>query len=485
MAKTSPNIVIIHVDQWRADCLSIDGHAVVHTPTLDQLALQGVRFSSAYAACPTCVPARASLMTGLTPVNHGRVGYCDGIAWEYETTLAGEFSQQGYRTHAVGKMHVYPERNPLGFQSVELHDGFLHFARKRKDNPDLDDDYVVWLREQTGRQDADYFEHGVSCNSVVARPWPLEERLHPTNWVATRGIDFLSKHDSEDPFFLYLSFHRPHPPYDPPAWAFEQYLNMEMPDPPVGDWADLFLKEESSHNVDAFRARFRPDVMQRARAGYYGHMTHIDHQINRIVESLNEYGFGQDTWIIFTSDHGEMMGDHHLFRKGFPYEGSARLPMILKAPSARDFPRGQVCDTTLELRDIMPTLLDCAGLEIPENIDGKSFLAQAEQRSDAPLRAWIHGEHTMFDGSMQWLTDGREKYIWHSAGGEEQLFDLKSDPNELHDLAASDDPGSQKRLAYWRAAMVEELMGREEGFVDDSGLLVAGRPVQPVLASLR
>lgn len=483
--STRPNIVFIHVDQWRADCLSIEGHPVVHTPTLDQLALHGVRFSNVYAACPTCVPARASLMTGLTPEHHGRVGYCDGVAWDYDTTLAGEFTRQGYRTHAVGKLHAYPERNQLGFQSVELHDGYLHFARKRSNNPDLDDDYVTWLREQTGRSDADYFEHGVNCNSVVARPWPMEERLHPTNWVVTRGIDFLSKHDGEDPFFLYLSFHRPHPPYDPPAWAFEQYLNMEMPDPPVGNWVELFAEHESPHNPDAFRAKYRPDILQRARAGYYGHMTHIDHQINRFMETLGEYGFYQNTWVIFTSDHGEMMGDHYLFRKGYPYQGSARLPMILRPPVGQDFPRGTSCDTTLELRDIMPTLLDCAGLDVPESIDGVSFLSQAQGVSDAPLRSWIHGEHTLFGESLQWLTDGREKYIWHSGGGEEQFFDLQNDPKELNDLVPSSNPDIAERLSYWRSAMIEELKEREEGFVDASGQLVAGRAVNPVLKCLR
>ena len=127
-----PNVVLIMVDQWRGDCLSIDGHPVVQTPYLDQLALEGARFARAYSATPTCIPARAALFTGLTQRSHGRVGYQDGVPWDYAITLAGEFTRHGYQTQAVGKMHVYPERSQMGFQNVILHDGYLHYARRRR-----------------------------------------------------------------------------------------------------------------------------------------------------------------------------------------------------------------------------------------------------------------------------------------------------------------------------------------------------------------
>lgn len=484
-----PNIVFIHVDQWRADCLSVEGHPVVHTPTLDKLACTGIRLARAYASCPTCIPSRASLMTGLSPERHGRVGYQDGIPWNYPTTLPGEFTKNGYRTHAVGKMHVFPERNTLGFESVELHDGYLHFARNRVAYPEWEDDYVPWLREQTGRADADYFEHGVNCNSIVARPWDKEEHLHPTNWVVTRGIDFLRQHQEaggERPFFLYLSFHRPHPPYDPPAWAFEQYMRQDMPPVTVGDWAGLWADHDATPHPEAYRAVYRPDILQRARAGYYGHMSHIDQQINRFQETLYEYRMDGNTWIIFTSDHGEMMGDHHLFRKGYAYEGSARLPFILRPPVAdTEAPRRVVRDTVVELRDVLPTLLDCAGLPPASGIDGKSFYAQAMGRDSAALRPHLHGEHLILGGAMHWLTDGSEKYIWHSRDGVEQLFDLAADPLEEHDLARQPSPQTKERLRHWRRALTEELKDREEGFVSADGALVPGRPVTPVLRHLR
>jgi len=477
---TQPNIVFIHVDQWRGDCLSIDGHPVVHTPFLDRLALQGVRFSKAYVSVPSCIASRASLMTGLSPRNHGRVGYQDGVEWNYPVTLAGEFSRAGYRTHAIGKLHVWPVRNKIGFESVELHDGPLHIIPRysRIHGTRHQDDYLTWLQKETGRPDADHFEHGVHCNSVVARPWPMEERLHPTNWLTTRSLAFLEEQHNDPqqrPFFLYLSYHRPHPPYDPPAWALEQYLQAEMPDVPVGDWVGEFDDIDDGVHPAAARAVYRPDILRRARAGYYGSMTHIDHQINRFLETLEEFPFAKNTWVVFTSDHGELMGDHHFFRKSRPYEGSARVPLIFTGPRDSGIAPGSVCPSVVEMRDIMPTLLEIAGLPVPGTLAGRSFLEHARGESQEPLRPWLHGEHAMGTrfGTPHWLTDGREKYVWFSGNSHEQLFDLIRDPQELHDLA----PESPQRLEYWRRALATELAGREEGYVDEQGNLVAGRPL--------
>jgi arylsulfatase len=475
-----PNVVLICVDQWRGDCLSVAGHPVVHTPYLDQMALDGARFSRAYSATPTCVPARAALYTGLSQRTHGRVGYQDGVPWDYPVTIAGEFTRHDYQTQAIGKLHVFPERSQIGFQNVLLHDGFLHFARRRDRDYGLVDDYLPWLRERW-TSDADYFDHGVNCNSVVARPWDKPEHLHPTNWVVTQGIGFLRRRDPRKPFFLFLSFHRPHPPYDPPAWAFEQYLHQPMPEPPVGDWTDLFGDRADPYRPEALIGKIDPRVLHRARAGYYGHMTHIDHQINRFLEVLHEHRLRSDIYVCFVSDHGEMMGDHHRFRKSVPYEGSARVPMILYGPADSGIQRGGVHPAVTELRDVMPTLLDCAGLPIPESVEGRSFLPLARGQT-AEWRPYLHGEHIYQGGSLQWLTDGREKYVWFSGTGQEQLFDLKDDPQELCDLARR--PEAADRVSRWRGTLVQELTGREEGFSDGERLL-PGRAVRPTLSPLR
>ncbi len=472
-----PNVILLCADQWRGDCLSISGHPVVHTPFLDQLALEGARFDRAYAATPTCIPARASLYTGLSQRSHGRVGYQDGVPWNYPVTIASELTCHGYQTQAVGKMHVYPERSQLGFQSVILHDGYLHFARRNSPDYERIDDYIPWLRERWGR-DADYFDHGVNCNSYVARPWDKPEHLHSTNWVVTQSIRFLKRRDPRKPFFLFASFHRPHPPYDPPAWAFEQYLDAPMPEPPVGDWVDVLAPYAQPHRPDASTSEVPEPVLRRARAGYYGHMTHVDHQVNRLLEMVQELCPGEDTYVCFVSDHGELMGDHHLFRKSLPYEGSARVPLILKGPPGSGIVPGRAHDQVVELRDVMPTLLECAGLPVPEGVEGRSLLRVARGEGGA-LREHLHGEHPAFGQSVQWLTDGHEKYVWFSGTGHEQLFDLDRDPQELHDLAR--DPASEGRVARWRRVLARELAGREEGFSDGERLII-GRPVVACLS---
>ncbi|MCD6364914.1 MAG: arylsulfatase, partial [Planctomycetes bacterium] len=437
----------------------------------------------AYSATPSCIAARAATYTGLSQESHGRVGYKDGVTWNYPVTLAGEFTAGGYQTQAIGKMHVYPQRSQMGFQNVILHDGHLHFSRRHSANIESVDDYLPWLREHDERT-ADYFDHGVNCNSYVARPWDKQEYLHPTNWIVTQGIDFLRRRDTRKPFLLYLSFHRPHPPYDPPAWAFEQYVGQSMPPVPRGDWLDAFDCERDPHRPDAFVDEIDPRLLHRARAGYYGHMTHIDHQINRFLEALDDYSLSDNTYVCFMSDHGEMLGDHDMFRKGYPYEGSARVPLILRGPKDSGIVRGGVYDQVVAPRDIMPTLLDCASLEIPSSVEGKSFLPIARGEG-GKLREYLHGEHTRRGGSqsLHWLTDGLEKYIWFSDTGMEQLFDLQEDPQENCDLARH--KASAGRVERWRERMIETLSGREEGFCDGAEhKLIAGRAVSPTLSFL-
>lgn len=474
MPNLQPNIVLVCADQWRADCLGSAGHPVVDTPYLDQLAGAGARFAHAYSSCPTCIAARAALMTGLGQRRHGRTGYQDGVPWRYERTLGSCFTAAGYQTQVVGKMHVYPERWRAGFEHVVLHDGFLHHARKHAADLGRIDDYIPWLRAQPGYAGADYFDHGVNCNSFVARPWDKPEHLHPTNWVTSESIDFLRRRDPTRPFLLYVSYHRPHPPLDPPAWAYQQYLDQELPPVPLGDWAELFARFRKPGSPEAHVGPQPPERLRRARAGYYGALTHIDHQINRLVEGLTDANLDRPTVFCFTSDHGEMLGDHHLFRKAYAYEGSAGIPLLFhNVPGVKP---GTVCDGLAELRDLMPTLLDIAGIPVPEGLDGVSLLPALRGQGAAP-RPHLHGEHVVFGQSMQWIRDPRWKYVWLSGDGHEQLFDLMSDPRELHDCAAAH-PAEVQRL---RALLIAALEGSPEGYVAD-GRLVPGRKPSAVQA---
>ena len=476
-AQPRPNILLLMVDEMRGDCLGCAGHPDVQTPYLDTLAARGQRFARAYSACPTCVPARAALFTGLSPRHTGRVGYQDGVDWNYGCTMAGELAKAGYYTQCVGKMHVHPLRNYLGFHNVELHDGYLHEARYRDvpygQNQLVADDYFYWLKNEQGIS-ADVTDSGMDCNGWTARPWPYEERLHPTNWVADRSIDFLRRRDPRRPFFLMSSFVRPHAPYDPPAHYFDLYDRKILRAPAAGDWDNAALLRQYGRTYNSCTGPLDPALIHAQQAGYYGCITHIDHQIGRLLNALTEQRILDDTVIIFTSDHGEMLSDHGFSRKSLPYEGSAHIPLIVSGPAALVGAQNTVRQDLAELRDVMPTLLDFAGAPLPPQLDGRTLRAPLE-------RTWLHGEHVFpfAQRSNHFIVTGRDKYIWFSETGEEQYFDLAADPTEAHNAVAA--PENAARIAALRGYLVQDLAGRPEGFVSPGGGLIPGRPLTPCL----
>jgi arylsulfatase A-like enzyme len=182
---------------------------------------------------------------------------------------------------------------------------------------------------------------------------------------------------------------------------------------------------------------------------------------------------------MFVSDHGEMLYDHNMFGKACPYDGSARIPFMISLPEDRGRREAMNSAVPVELRDVMPTLLEAAGAPIPGSVEGRSVLPFC--RGETPeWRRYLHGEHTRGSLSNHWITDGREVYVWFSQTGNEQLFDLTTDPRNEWNLAAR----QPARVEFWRACLVRELEGREEGFVRD-GSLVVGREVTPILGCLR
>lgn len=484
MKQKKPNILFIMTDQLRGDCLGITGHPDVKTPYLDTLAAKGVLFENAYSACPSCIPARAGLHTGMLPEHHRRVGYQDGIPWRYEHTLAGELARAGYYTQCVGKMHVDPLRNYLGFHNVELHDGYLHCARygsvSYRDSQFIADDYFYWLKEQKGIS-ADLTDSGLDCNSWVARPFPYEEKYHPTNWVTDRSIDFLRRRDPDQPFFLMASYLRPHPPFDAPAFYFDMYRDKKLTPPYVGDWESTQLLEERGRIFDSLTGPQDEELIRQMQVGYYACITHLDHQIGRLLMALTEHELQNDTIIFFTADHGEELCDHHYFRKSLPYQGSVHIPLIISGnPELTGFAPRSVCDEVTELCDIMPTLLEIAGADIPECVDGRSLLSlSGSETQRAEGREYLHGEHSYGDLSNHYIVTKKDKFCWFSSSGTEQYFVLENDPHELHDRIA--DPACRERIAYLRNCLIRELTGRPEGFTDGEKL-IAGREYPVFLA---
>jgi len=457
-----PNLLLITTDQHRGDCIGLAGHPIVETPNIDNLVEHGAYFPRAYAEVPSTVASRRAVMAGQKPSSHGMLGYRDGVDWEPEHTLPGVLAGAGYHTQLVGNKHIYPERKLFGFHHLVLHGG----VRKGQD------DYSVWLQERS--PDAGVWDHGVDGNSWIARPWHLPEKLHPTNWTASTAIRFLERRDPTKPFFLWLSFSRPHPPYDPPQPMFDQYIAAEIPPPAIGDWADVHKIDLPGMNPNAWRGVLPPRILHRAQAGYFGAITHIDYQIGRVLRAMRTNRILNNTFVLFASDHGEMLGDHYLFRKTYAYEGSARIPFVLRYPVGFEAEPRRVVEKVVALMDVMPTMLEAAGVEIPTTVDGRSVLGFL--RGESPeWRPYLHGEHSACyhpTNAMQYLTDGKEKYIWFPPTGEEQLFDLREDPQELHDL--SKDPEAQPRLTTWRDRLIKELTARGDPLTDGERLIPSG-----------
>jgi len=466
-----PNILFILTDQMRGDCLSITGHPVVETPHLDDLARRGTVFTAAYSTCPSCIAARASIMTGLTPSSHGRLGYRDRVPWRYDDMLPELLGRAGYQTHCVGKTHFYPQRAHLGFDSLDSYEAGQNFDGLYVN------DYYEWLRERTGgRLHED--DHGLTHNGWAARPSALPEELHNNTWVATKGIEFLRRRDRTRPFFLNLSFHRPHAPLDPPQAYWDMYADRDVPPVPVGDWAHVH--DVPIDSVDAWHGRLEPRLLTKARRAYYAQIAHIDCQVGRVLRALARLRVGP-TAVIFTSDHGEMLGDHHMFRKTYAYEGSARVPLIVSLPGSRET---GACGEAVASQDIYPTLLEIAGAPVPPRTEGLSLLPLC--RGERPAwREFVHGEHSACyspDQAMHYLTDGRQKYIWFTQSGAERLFDLEADPDELHDL--SGEPAARERLELWRSRMVECLAERPQDGLSDGHRLIPGKLLPAVRPGL-
>jgi arylsulfatase A-like enzyme len=245
-------------------------------------------------------------------------------------------------------------------------------------------------------------------------------------------------------------------------------MNRELPEPYIGDWADVHDVPLDAKSPVAWHGRIKPSAIKEARAGYYGSVDHIDNQIGRIISYLRKNRQFDNTMIIFTSDHGDMLGDHNLWRKTYAYEGSARIPMIVVLP--KDMREGVVPRSTapVALQDIMPTILDIAGLEIPEKVDGIS-MRPALYGDDSKSREFVHGEHCWCYSPIQecqYITDGKTKYIYLPGLDEEQLFDLVNDPRELHNEAGN--PKYKKDLLRWRAELVKILDSRGDGYTKDN-----------------
>lgn len=457
-----PNILFLMADQHRGDCLGCDGHLAVKTPNLDRLASEGVRFRHAYSSTPTCTPARAAILTGLSPWNHGVLG-TGKVAEKYPLELPNALRDAGYHTMGVGKMHWHPQRNRHGFHQVLLDES------GRELSPEFRSDYRSWFYCQAPTLNPD--TTGIGWNDYRSKSYALPEHLHPTTWTATSAIRFLDNYDQEAPFFLKVSFARPHSPYDPPERWMKAYKDANIPPPVVGDWA-LKYADRSDDSFNIWHGDLGGAQARESRQGYYGSVSFVDESIGLILKAVEEKGLLENTLILYTSDHGDMTGDHHLWRKSYPYEASARIPMIVRWPdSLLRAERGITRDEVVELRDILPTFLAAASFQTDLPFDGRSLLDLIDGES-TDWRKYIDLEHNIcYSDTNHWnaLTNGFEKYIFNAYDGSEQFFDLQSDPHECANLIDSAAHSSQ--VSMWRERMVDHLQPRGDQFVVDRKLM--------------
>ena len=468
MSNSRPNVLFIFPDQWRGDCIGLLQNHPVRTPFLDDLAEKSVLFDRAYATYPTCIPSRASLLTGLTANSHGRLGYQDGVPWRYQNTLPELLRNGGYETLCVGKTHFFPQRVRLGFEQMRLYGN-------QWIEEEFESDYHAWLKEKSGNTVRDPGVEICSDNSWHARPWPGPEELHPNVWTTNEAMDVIDKRDPTRPFFLQVNYHRPHPPFDPPASFLAMYEHIQPTEPIIGEWAAEFggpIKkdlQEKWGNLDA-------ELMTDFRKAYYAQLSALDYEIGRLVYYLRRKQIFDNTIIVFSSDHGETLGDHHLFGKCTPFEPSTSIPFFVSFPEKFEIEPGRNEAALVSLIDVMPTLLECGNIPVPHFCEGTSLLPACQDKSDKLGRDFLHGEHAPSmrrEESWQFIIRKNDKYIWDACSGQEWYFDLSSDPRE--EINRINDNKYAPSISECRAQLVDVLKDRQVDALVKQGRLNPGK----------
>ena len=456
-----PNVLLVTTDHWSAGLLGEASHPEILTPTLDQLARGGVRYTNAYSECPVCIPARRTLMTGTAPRTHGDRVFKTHEPMPDLPTLAGTFRRAGYQAHAVGKLHVMPQRDRIGFDDVLL-------AEEGRPVLGAVDDYDLFLADH-GHAGQGY-AHGMSNNEYHHRPWHLDERLHVTNWATQQMVRQIKRRDPRKPGFWFLSYCHPHPPLVPLQCYLDLYRDLEPAAPRHGSWsADTDALPASLRRNRRESAWMSERHIRAARRAFYALCTHIDHQLRLVVGTLREEGLLDDTAILFSSDHGDMLGNHGLWAKRLYYEESANVPMILSGPAGDGrVGVGRTDDRLVGWQDVMPTLLDLAGIEPPASVEGLSMVGPRRRET-------FYGECGEGPACTRMLHDGRYKLVYYPDGNRRQLFDLREDPHESEDLAGQ--AAHAPTLRRLEDALAAELYGGDEAWVVDGRL--QGLPAVP------
>lgn len=471
-----PNVVLVMTDQQRFDTIAELGATHVDTPNLDRLAREGTSFTRTYVTAPSCAPSRASLFTGLYPRATGVLRNDEPWSFSWVELLA----EAGYRCVNVGKMHTNPFEKSFGFHERHVvenkdraHPGLPFFLDQW--------DKALWTRgvekptRVTYRRRADYTER------LGAFEWEPPEDLHPDAFVGSLARMWLdqytgqARYTGEEPFFLQVGFPGPHPPYDPTPRHLDPYRDRDVPLPrrtPEDLTAQptplQVLREHhqaNDHDAIVHLAEPTEEQSRRRRRHYYANVSLIDEQVGLLVDALEERGVLDDTVIIFTSDHGDCLGDHGQSQKWTMYEPSVHVPLLIWGPDrvagSQRVDGGRTIDGLTSLMDVGPTVLELAGIEPPGWMDAES-LAPALRGEPWAGREQVFSEHAR-DGVlagtdlMTMVCDGRWKLVEFIDSDEGQLFDLAADPYEETDrwvdpAYAEEKARLRAQVRAWRAA---------------------------------
>ena len=506
------NVLFVITDQQRADHSGFMGNSIVETPNLDRLAASGMVFDNAWVSNPVCMPNRSTIMTGRMPSAHGVVFNDRSLEWS-ANTFVRRFRKSGYRTGLIGKSHLQHgvSKNSMvpfrGENSGELPyqpgwDEVEDFERYLDSLPEDPDDFygfdhielsldhgarivghhLQWALERGGRPEELLIDQdSLAPGSDHSRHWrqiyrpPYPEELHSTSFVTERTIAFIDEAQrGQKPWLAFCSFPDPHHPMTPPGKWFDKYDPAQMPLPdsrhdPLTD-APAHIRLFASIDPKDQRNWVAPcgfgndELLSQAIAATYGTISMIDTGLGRIISHLEKLGIRDNTIIVFTSDHGDMMGDHGLFLKGFMhYRGTLQIPCVIDAPERN---AGRTTSLAASI-DLGPTLMDLCDIKGYDGIQGHSLLPVLEDpeasvrnsvliEDDVPM---ITAKVTPIPARTRTLLMDNYRYSRNSKG-EEQLFNLSEDPDEMHDRKATDPQRVRMLEALSEAMMLADDSSR-------------------------
>lgn len=446
-ARVRPNLLVIHADQHRYECLGACGNLDIRTPHLDNLARDGVRYDNCFCPFAVCTPSRYSLLSGLYVHEHrGSTNHSTMLPGT--ATFPALLAQAGYHTWAVGKMHMTPTYADVGFQGLVL-------AEQDGDGR-WDDDYHRWLRghDLVDRNDLEdqvraYRDAAAPAywEAFGALPSNLPEAFHSTTWIGDRAVEALDGWGAGGNLLM-VGFIKPHHPFDPPdPWAGmydPRYLTL------LPGWTEEVPRQDAAFAPGYFDdARLTRESLRRVMAAYYATISQIDHQVGRMIEGLKRRGLYDGAMVVYTSDHGDYMGLHHRILKGnHLYDALARVPLIVKWP--HQTARGRSTDRLVSTVDLAPTFLSAAGLAAAPGMHGHDLASSAGR--EVVFCEGTAGERMARSARYKLLTNAHD-------AARSLFFDLAADPAELHDLSA--DPAT--------AAIRAELAARVEDWLPAAG----------------